>query len=339
MGKRLIGSKKFNLFGLEALTNGRNLLGFSAGVDSTCLFFLLLNSNIDFDIAIVDYGIRAESKSEIAYAKKLAKKYKKQIFISKAPKFKNNFEANARAFRFDFFAKIILESNYQNLILAHQLNDRFEWFLMQFAKGAGLNSLLGFDYITKNVDFNIIRPLYNTKRADILAFLKKNKIKYFVDKSNKNQAFLRNYFRKHYANRFIKDFEKGVIKSFHLLKNDYQAIYGNVFVYNVANIFICKKDSALLNLYNIDICVKKLGYVVSSKQRDEILKSRYSCVVASKFIIDCNDRFIFITKDSARFSHDKQIRNILRLHSIPPKIRPFVDLNLLEEIKNIVDKT
>ncbi|NLN13488.1 MAG: tRNA lysidine(34) synthetase TilS, partial [Arcobacter skirrowii] len=40
------------------IKSSKNLLAFSAGVDSTALFFLLLNSNIPFDIAIVDYNIR-----------------------------------------------------------------------------------------------------------------------------------------------------------------------------------------------------------------------------------------------------------------------------------------
>ena len=52
----------------------KNLLAFSGGIDSTALFFMLLEQNIDFDMAIVDYGIRAQSKDEVAYAKELAHK-------------------------------------------------------------------------------------------------------------------------------------------------------------------------------------------------------------------------------------------------------------------------
>lgn len=335
MEKHLVGSNKFNLFGLEYLVDSKNLLGFSVQVDSTCLFYLLQAKQIPFDIAIVDYSLRKSSKKEVKWAKHLAKKYNKQIYTIKSPIFDNNFEANARYFRNNFFTKIINTYGYKNLILANQLNDRVEWFLMQLSKGCGLNSLLGFDFITKNTDFNTIRPLFNTKRDDILAFLKKNNIKYFVDKSNKNEKYLRNYFRKNYANKFIKDFEKGIKKSLHLLKNDYYALYGNGCVHQIGDIFICKKDSDLLNLHNIDQCAKKLGYVISSKQRDEILKSRYSCVVAAKIIVDCSAKYIFITKDSTRFAHTKHTRDTLRLHSIPPKIRPFVNLNILEDMKNI----
>ena len=64
----------------SVIKNQKNLLAFSAGVDSVALFFLLLEQNISFDIAIVDYNLRAQSKDEISYAKELAFKYNKFTF-------------------------------------------------------------------------------------------------------------------------------------------------------------------------------------------------------------------------------------------------------------------
>ncbi len=46
---------------LLPLADSKNLLGFSSGVDSTALFFLLVECEIPFDIAIVHYqGERAK---------------------------------------------------------------------------------------------------------------------------------------------------------------------------------------------------------------------------------------------------------------------------------------
>lgn len=73
----------------SVILNQKNLLAFSAGVDSTALFFLLLKQNIPFDIAIVDYNLRIQSKDEISYAKELALKYNKKIFV-KDVKLENN---------------------------------------------------------------------------------------------------------------------------------------------------------------------------------------------------------------------------------------------------------
>ena len=44
------------------LKTKKNLLAFSAGIDSSALFFILLENGIEFDVAIVDYGIRKSSK-------------------------------------------------------------------------------------------------------------------------------------------------------------------------------------------------------------------------------------------------------------------------------------
>lgn len=81
---------------------------------------------------------------------------------------------------------------------------------------------------------------------------------------------------------------------------------------------------------------KKLGYVISTNQRDEIAKSGFSCVVADKIIIDSNKSAIFIAKKdlSNAQKHDKKFRDKLRLAQIPPKIRPFVGESLLFSLQN-----
>ena len=60
---------------LPLLREGRNLLAFSSGGDSTALFHLLLDAKIDFDIVHVNYHTRIQSDGEARYAQKLAHKY------------------------------------------------------------------------------------------------------------------------------------------------------------------------------------------------------------------------------------------------------------------------
>ena len=119
------------------LIGKKNLLAFSAGVDSTALFFLLLREKIFFNIAIIDYNIRSQSKDEVLYAKQLALEYNKRCYVKEeVSMLSSNFENNAREVRYNYFDEIILRDSYDNLITAHQLNDKLEWFLMQFTKGA-----------------------------------------------------------------------------------------------------------------------------------------------------------------------------------------------------------
>lgn len=354
------------LLHLDALRGAKNLLAFSGGVDSSCLFFLLLCEKIDFDLAIVNYGVRKSAKDEIKYAKKLAKKYDKKIFMCESPKIKRNFESEARRVRYAFFERIILAHNYDNLILAHQLNDRFEWLLMQLTKGCGLNSLLGFKSIEevefrflggesqkklfvrhcecdsiespKQSNYRIIRPMSEISRNEILAFLKKQKITFFIDKSNKKQNFKRNYFRANFSNKLIKNFKSGILKSLRYLNADFLALYGKSRVLKIEHIFLIWRESCENNLQilaNIDSVAKNLGYVISANQRGEIVKSGFSCLVADKIIIDSNKSTIFVVKKdlSKAHKHAKIFRDKLRLAQIPPKIRPFVDKATLDLLK------
>ena len=72
-----------NLEDIASLKNSKNLLAFSGGADSTALFFLLLEHEIPFDIAIVDYAMRDQSKEEVSYAQELALTYKKTAIFLK----------------------------------------------------------------------------------------------------------------------------------------------------------------------------------------------------------------------------------------------------------------
>ena len=202
----------------------KNLLAFSAGVDSTALFFYLLDKNIPFDMAIVNYHTRETSDEEVEYAKNLAKKYNKKIFVKEC--FLDKFsEKTARDCRYKFFEEIIKRQGYETLILAHQLNDRFEWFLMQLSKGAGLKELIAMEEYEKRDFYTIWRPFYNTSREEIEEYLKKNNIKHFIDESNFDQKYKRNFIRHNFANEFIKFFKDGIKKSFEYLEEDKKLIF------------------------------------------------------------------------------------------------------------------
>ena len=225
-----------NIFGEEmiyldkntttSLKNHKNLLAFSAGVDSSALFFLLIQEDIKFDIALVNYGLREEADQEEAHAIELAKKYNLKIYTKKAPSFQNHFEKNARDFRYDFFDKIIKENCYHNLLTAHQLNDQLEWFLMRLTKGAGTSELLGLEYISKRKKYSVIRPLLHHSKDELLDYLDKNNYPYFIDKSNLDEKYERNRFRKEFSNQLINKYQEGIKRSFDYLREDKKMLEG-----------------------------------------------------------------------------------------------------------------
>ena len=309
----------------SAIKNQKNLLAFSAGVDSVALFFLLLEQNISFDIAIVDYNLRAQSKDEISYAKELALKYNKSIFI-KDIKLENNsnFEKTARDIRYKFFEEIISENSYKNLITAHQLNDKLEWFLMQLSKGAGLVELIGFNEFEQKNNYKIYKPLLNITKDELENYLKMNNHKYFIDESNFDEKYKRNFFRHNFSNLFLQNFSSGVKKSFEYLQNDLNSL-------NIQNkpikkieeleIFLNQKDDNL-NIRTIDLSLKKRGVLLSSAQRNEILKQK-EITISHKINISILENYIWIAPNCSE-TIDKKSKEKYRTNKIPKNIRTYI---------------
>jgi tRNA(Ile)-lysidine synthase len=320
----------------SVVKNQKNLLAFSAGIDSSALFFLLQEKNIPFDIAIVNYNIREQSKDEISYAKELALKYKKEIYIKDVKtESTSNFEKIARDIRYSFFEEIINLYSYDNLITAHQLNDKLEWFLMQLSKGAGLVELIGFNKFEQRENYKIYKPLLEIAKEELKNYLEKNNLKYFYDNTNEDDKYKRNYFRKSYSNKFLEEFSGGVKKSFEYLQNDLnsldiqtQAIYKNQDLEVFKNL-----NDDNLNIRAIDLSLKKRGFLLSNSQRNEILKQK-EITISHKINISINKEYIYIAP-KCDVIMDKKFKEICRVNKIPKNIRAYVLENNID-IKDLV---
>ncbi len=303
----------------------KNLLAFSAGIDSTALFYILKDHNIEFDIAIVDYGVRDQSKIEVTYAKKLAEKYNKNIYLKLYDDIKFN-EKLARDFRYKFFEEIIEEYGYDNLITAHQLNDRLEWFLMQFTKGAGVSELLSFDACEQRDGYKLVRPILDKSKEELEEYLDEREITYFIDDTNTDTKFKRNYFRLEYANKLISEFKDGIINSFDYIQNDIDSL-------NKLSKLIYKKKSLSVYSFNgdkniaikvIDKELKQRGILVSKATRDEIL-AQNEIVISGKVAISIAQYRIWISPVS---SHGmmKEFKEVCRKNKIPKNIRAYLNI-------------
>jgi tRNA(Ile)-lysidine synthase len=309
---------------IKELLKKKNLLAFSAGIDSSALFFLLLENKINFDIIIVDYNKREQSKEEVKYANFLASKYDKKIYLlNYDKKINSNFEAKAREIRYNFFEKVMIIDNYHNIITAHQLNDKLEWFLMQFTKGAGLYELSGMQSISKWKNFYKIKPILNISRDEIHIYLKENNIKFFNDKSNKDEQYKRNFFRNNFSNKLIKEFKNGILNSFKYLDKDTKSLFKLNIIYQEKSLYVIKKNKDCnINIRNIDLIVKKLGFLISSKTKEEI-KNQNQCVISHKIAISKTNNYIFISPYNKEVMNKKK-KEEYRIKKIPPNIRGYI---------------
>ena len=304
------------------LCKSKNLLAFSAGIDSTALFFLLHEASIDFDIAIVNYNTRKKSLKELAYAKEIAAHYQKKIYFKETQLGASHLEATARKIRYDFFEEIIKDKNYDVLLTAHQINDQLEWLLMQLSKGAGSLELLGMSDSEQRSNYRLIKPLLALSKQQLQNYLDEKGHRYFIDESNVDESFKRNYFRHHFSDKLISEYQSGISKSFQYLKEDRELLLEDSAVHDYLELTFIRASKPRIALFYIDKALKKRGYILSHAQREE-LKRQSSAVISDQFVIEHVDNITYI---APRFesSMDKSFKEACRIAKIPSKIRPYL---------------
>jgi tRNA(Ile)-lysidine synthase len=298
------------------LRNKKNLLAFSGGMDSSALFNILVKNNIEFDLAIVNYNTRPQSLDEVNYAKQLAEQYEKAIFVADVKLAKFN-EKSARDIRYKFFEQIIQNNKYRNLITAHQLNDKLEWSIMQFTKGAGFLELIGMNELEIRDNYRLIRPLIDISKQQIMEYLTKNNITYFIDTSNFDETITRNYFRHQFANKLLEEFENGILRSFHYLEEDKALLLQKPPEMEMKKELTIFKNlqNDRINIFYIDKILKRHGYLLSAKQREEILKTK-ECVIGDKWVISISLDYIFIAPHR-NLVMTKDFKEACRIKKIP----------------------
>jgi len=175
----------------------------SGGPDSLALAYLTkcysLKNKIKVKYYIVNHMLRKEATLEAEIVKKVLKKINIQCTIlnwnGKKPS--RNIQAIARDKRYSLLANECKKNNIKYLLLGHHLNDLFENFLIRIVRGSGLNGLISFSKNTKyrDQDLNIIRPLLNLEKKDLL-YISNEVFSFFVkDPSNINEDYKRTRIR------------------------------------------------------------------------------------------------------------------------------------------------
>lgn len=176
----------------------RFLLAFSGGVDSVVLAQLLLELELPFELAHVNYQLRGEesavnSRFCQAFAKKNdLKLHVKVVTDEEKSDLKNeNLQAAARDLRYRWFKDLLQENNLDLLLTAHHADDQIETVLLHQFRGAGLQGLKGM-----NLRFgNHLRPLLDFYKVEIENIALENKWEWSQDSSNFKDDYNRNFVR------------------------------------------------------------------------------------------------------------------------------------------------
>jgi len=175
----------------------------SGGPDSLALAYLAkcysIKNKIKVKYFIVDHKIRKESSIEAEKVKSILKKLDISCKILKwnGKKPSKNIQAEARDKRYSLLANECKKNNIKHLLLGHHINDLFENFFIRLVRGSGLKGLISFSKNTKykNKNLNILRPLLDLEKKDLINV--SNKVfNFFVkDPSNINKDYKRTRIR------------------------------------------------------------------------------------------------------------------------------------------------
>jgi tRNA(Ile)-lysidine synthase len=177
----------------------KRILAVSGGADSVYLLHRFGLAGGDALVAHVNHGARGrESDEDMRFVETMASSKGLSVRVKRAPKegvaraSAPAFEERARNLRYAFLRELQAVSDAGKILLAHTADDQVETVLMRILEGAGIAGLKG---IPRKTAEGIERPMLDTWREEILAYLRKQKIPYRVDKSNFDTRFERNWIR------------------------------------------------------------------------------------------------------------------------------------------------
>lgn len=180
------------------------IIAVSGGPDSTALLFMLARwraaqkSGPKLIACTIDHGLRKESAAEAKAVGKLARKLKvpHRILRWRGKKPKSGMQEAARQARYRLLADAATGAKARHIVTAHTLDDQAETVLIRLTRGSGLTGLSGMARVAPlpidpAKDVLLVRPFLPVPKPRLLATLRRAKLGYADDPSNRNPKFTR----------------------------------------------------------------------------------------------------------------------------------------------------
>ena len=177
--------------------NENFIVGVSGGPDSLALAFLAkifaIKKKLKVKFFIVNHNLRSNSAIEAKLVKRILKKQtiNSQILTWHGKKPTKNIQSLARKKRYELLFKECDKFKANNVLLGHHQNDLFENFFIRILRGSGLKGLISLGQKSKIENKNLLRPLINHKKEDLIFLAKKVFDFYVNDPSNEDQKYQR----------------------------------------------------------------------------------------------------------------------------------------------------
>lgn len=257
----------------------------SGGSDSMALLHYLSSIRKDFDFEIValhlDHSIREKSYEDAEFVENYCKENNIRLMktrmdvLSLAKEKGISIEQAAREARYKFFEAVMEKDVCDKIALAHHTSDQAETILMHILRGSGLSGAKGME--VKRGPY--IRPMLNTDKGEIMAYINSNFIEYVTDETNADSNYNRNFLRN---------------KIFPLLKERYPNSINSLCAFGKS----CKEDSE---------------FISSQITMDAVLKEKNSVKIPLSYFLYENsiiNRIIFKALENIGVTSDIERKHI-----------------------------
>ncbi|MCA9470791.1 MAG: tRNA lysidine(34) synthetase TilS [Nitrospirales bacterium] len=176
----------------------------SGGPDSVALLAVLdqLRATWAFTLSVVhvNHGLRGrESDEDADFVLRLCRELQVECVVKTLPvnteycSGKSSLQAAARDRRYRALSSIAQEIGAQRIATGHTADDQAETVVMWMVRGTGTRGLRGIPTIREP---NIIRPLLQTTRSELMSYLGNRGLSYRMDSSNTKSVYVRNRIRR-----------------------------------------------------------------------------------------------------------------------------------------------
>jgi tRNA(Ile)-lysidine synthase len=175
------------------------VLAVSGGPDSIALMWLAarwrrtLARGPRLIAVTVDHGLRAEAKGEARDVKRLARAldlpHRTMRWTGAKPK--TGLPAAARAARYRLLAQAARASGATHILTAHTRDDQAETLLMRLLRGSGIAGLAAMARQSERDGVLLARPFLHISKSQLIATLKKAKLGFADDPTNRDPSFTR----------------------------------------------------------------------------------------------------------------------------------------------------
>ena len=175
------------------------VLAVSGGPDSIALMWLAarwrraLARGPRLIAVTVDHGLRAEAAREARDVKRLARAldlpHRTLRWTGTKPN--TGLPAAARSARYRLLAQAARQNHATHILTAHTRDDQAETLLMRLLRGSGIAGLAAMGRESERDGLLLARPFLNVSKSQLVATLKKAKLDFADDPSNRDTNFTR----------------------------------------------------------------------------------------------------------------------------------------------------